>query len=279
MNASGAFAAHFARTAGSLSPRGRSRNSGGFFGFGDHAAADASCARSPNGSLAESAAVLTAASASSFAGLLPRPPAAAARRQAAWAHDVQTAEHVRVLHADPAGAVAAHGVADEPAALPAGDRPVVRVDIRHHVVRDVVLEIAGRHRTGVHRAVVHRLRVRQDDDHLARALGECPFDRLRHVDLLRPLLRADRVAVQRVDDRVAAGAVLVIARRQEDDGVPIDRIALQIAFERRAVNRDALDDRPDGRRRRHQARSSYLSRDGEGADRRGEQGGQSHAAC
>jgi hypothetical protein len=40
--------------------------------------------------------------------------------------------------------------------------------------------------------------------------------------------------VQRVDDRVAAGAVLVIARWQEDDGVPIDRIALQIAFERRA---------------------------------------------
>src|SRR6266496_5819135 len=78
MNASGALAAHFARTACAWSPIGRSRYSGGFFGFGDHAAADASCARRPKGSFAESAGVLTAASASSFAALsppgAPRPP-------------------------------------------------------------------------------------------------------------------------------------------------------------------------------------------------------------
>src|SRR5207245_3533944 len=55
MNASGALAAHFARTACAWSPIGRSRYSGGFFGFGDQAAADASCARRANGSFAESA--------------------------------------------------------------------------------------------------------------------------------------------------------------------------------------------------------------------------------
>ena len=85
------------------------------FGFGDHAAADASCARSPKGSFAESAGVLTAASASSLAAFVG--PAAAPGRQAARAHDVQAAEHFRVLHADTRCAVAAHRVADEAAAV------------------------------------------------------------------------------------------------------------------------------------------------------------------
>src|SRR5258708_10880473 len=79
MNASGALAAHLASTACAWSPIGRSRYRGGFFGFGDQAAADASCARSPKGSFAESAGVLTAASASSLAaafgaGALRPPP-------------------------------------------------------------------------------------------------------------------------------------------------------------------------------------------------------------
>src|ERR1044072_5521463 len=70
MKASGAFAAHFATTSGWIWPflLGRSRYSGGFLGFGDHAAADASCARNPNDSFAESAAVLTASSAFSLSG-------------------------------------------------------------------------------------------------------------------------------------------------------------------------------------------------------------------
>src|SRR5436190_7474943 len=83
-NASGELAAHFASTAGAWSPIGRSRYSGGFLGFGDHAAADASCARRPKGSFAESAGVLTAASASSLAVLAaaaPRPLPRADRQQ------------------------------------------------------------------------------------------------------------------------------------------------------------------------------------------------------
>ena len=44
--ASGALAAHFAVMSGWSSPFlvGRSKKKGGFFGFGDHAAADANCA-------------------------------------------------------------------------------------------------------------------------------------------------------------------------------------------------------------------------------------------
>src|SRR4051794_37658398 len=70
-NASGAFAAHFASTSGCTAPSllGRSRYSGGFFGLGDHAAAEASWARNPNESFAESSAVLTAARAFSFSAL------------------------------------------------------------------------------------------------------------------------------------------------------------------------------------------------------------------
>src|ERR1700677_3756807 len=62
MKASGAFAAHFARTSGCGTPSfvGRSRESGGFFGLGDRAAAEARVARAKNGRLAESAGVLAA---------------------------------------------------------------------------------------------------------------------------------------------------------------------------------------------------------------------------
>src|SRR5436305_11879426 len=75
--ASGELAAHFAITSCWTTPPlvGKSRYSGGFFGFGDHAAADASCARRPKGNLAESAGLFTASSAASlsaFVGPAPR---------------------------------------------------------------------------------------------------------------------------------------------------------------------------------------------------------------
>ena len=172
-------------------------------------------------------------------------------RQAAGAHDVQAAEDVRVLHADAGGAVASHRVADQAAARPIGDRPVVGVDVGDHVLRDELLEVSRGHRARVHRAVVDGLRVGQHDDHLVRALGERAFDGLRHVDLVGPLLGADRVAVQRVDDRVAARRVRRIARRQKDDDVAIDGVTLQVAFERDAVDLDVLHrDRPGSGNRR-----------------------------
>src|SRR5678815_23420 len=142
-NASGALAAHRASTACWFGPNGRSRKSGGLFGLGDHAAAEANRARRPKGSLAESAGVLTAASATP--------------RGAARAHDVEAAEHVRMLHADAARAVAAHRVADEAATVAVRNGPVVRVDVGDNVVRDKGLEVARRHRARIHRPVVHRL--------------------------------------------------------------------------------------------------------------------------
>jgi hypothetical protein len=42
--------------------------------------------------------------------------------------------------------------------------------------------------------------------------------------------------VERVDDGVAPAAILVVARRQEDDGAAIDGIAFEIALESGAVN-------------------------------------------
>ena len=109
----------------------------------------------------------------------------------------------------------------------------MRVDIRDHVVRDELLEIAGGDRTRIHRTVVHRLRIRQDDDHLFCALGKGAFDRLRHVDFVGPLLGADGVTVQRIHDRIAAVFVFAVARRQEDEDVAVDGVALQVAFQRR----------------------------------------------
>ena len=157
-------------------------------------------------------------------------------------YDVQTAEDVGVLHADPRGAVAAHRVADEAAALAGRVRAVVRIDVRHDIARDVVFEVAGRHRGGVHRSVVDCLRVRKDDDHLVCAFRERSFDRLRNVDLPGPLVGADRVAVQGVDDWIPSRLVRVVARRQEDDRITVDGVALQVALEGLPMNRDAFDD-------------------------------------
>src|SRR5690242_2847087 len=62
MKLSGALAAHFATTAGCISPSltGRSRYSGGFAGSGDHAAAVARVARAGKDSFADSSGVFTA---------------------------------------------------------------------------------------------------------------------------------------------------------------------------------------------------------------------------
>ena len=60
------------------------------------------------------------------------------------------------------------------------------------------------------------------------------------MNLVRPLLRADRIAMQRIDHRITALLILLIARRKEDDCVAIDSIAFEIAFKSRAVNLDVL---------------------------------------
>ena len=62
----------FARGVLLLAPIGKSTYSGGLFGFGDHAAAPASCERRLEGSNATSAGVFTAASAASSAGVSGR---------------------------------------------------------------------------------------------------------------------------------------------------------------------------------------------------------------
>src|ERR1700748_3325908 len=79
---SGALAAHFAMTSCWTAPSllGRSRYNGGFLGLGDHAAADANWARRPKESVAESAAVFTAARAFSMSGLTG-PAGRAAKQQ------------------------------------------------------------------------------------------------------------------------------------------------------------------------------------------------------
>ena len=91
-----------------------------------------------------------------------------------------------------------------------------------------------------------RLRIRKHDNHLARPLGERALDRLRHVNFPRPLLGADRVAVEGVHDRIAAVALGSVTRRQDDEHGPVDGIPLQIAFERFPVNRDPLHARRTG---------------------------------
>jgi len=76
--------------------------------------------------------------------------------------------------------------------------------------------------------------------------------------------------MQRIDDGIAAGPARFVARWQEDDGVAIDGISLEIALERRAVNGDPLDDRGPGPRDDVGHVGLDLRDSGERADRRGE---------
>ena len=60
------------------------------------------------------------------------------------------------------------------------------------------------------------------------------------MDFMAPLLGADGIAMQGIDHRVAPRFVLGVTGRQEDKHVAVHRIALQIAFQSRAVNLDVL---------------------------------------
>lgn len=161
--------------------------------------------------------------------------------ETAGAHDVEAAEDVGVLHADASGSVAAHGVADEAAGGAGWDGSIVGVDVGNDVAGDVVLKVAGGDGVGVHGPVVDGFGVGQDDDELVGALGEGSFDGLRNVDFATPLLGADGVAVQSVDDGIAFGLTGGVAGRKEDNGVPVDGIAFEVAFKGCTVDLDVFD--------------------------------------
>ena len=155
--------------------------------------------RAKNGSFAESSGVFTAASCLLQFGIRPVRPLAADRQHGLMMYRLPNTSGCFMPMRR--RAVAAHRVADQAAAHAVGNRAVVRVDVGHDIVRDELLEVAGRDRARIHRPVVDRLGVGQHHDHLLRALRERAFDGLRHVDLVRPLLRADGIAVQRIDHR------------------------------------------------------------------------------
>ena len=129
---------------------------------------------------------------------------------------------------------------DKAAALAIGNRAVVCVDVCNDVVPDEFLEVPGSDRARVHRTVVDRFGVGQDDDHFLRALRKRTFDGLRHVNLMRPLLGTNGVTVQRIDHRIAALRVFVVAGRKKHDHVTIDSVTLEIAFKRHPMNLDVF---------------------------------------
>ena len=109
-------------------------------------------------------------------------------------------------------------------------RAVVRIDVRHDIVRDEVLKIPRRHGARIHRTVMDGLRIGQNDDHLLCALRERSLQRLRHMDLMRPLLGSNGVAMQRIHHGIAAMRILCIAGRKKDKDVAVDSVAFQIPF-------------------------------------------------
>ena len=112
-----------------------------------------------------------------------------------------------------------------PIEWPIRPRLVKRVYIRNHVVSNEVFKVACGHRTRIHRTVINGLGVWQHDNHLFRALGECAFNCLWYMNLMRPLLGADGVTVQGINHGIAPMFVYVVAGRQEDDDIAIDGFA------------------------------------------------------
>src|ERR1035441_6065786 len=148
------------------------------------------------------------------------------RRQAAGAHDVETAEHIRMLHADACRAIASHRVTDQAAACSIWNRAVMSVDVLDNIVSDELLEVSGSDRTRIHGTVVQGFRIGQHDDHLFRALGKSAFNRLRNVNLVSPLFSADGIAMQRIYDWVASRLFLGVTRRQKHEYFAVNGVAL-----------------------------------------------------
>ena len=146
-----------------------------------------------------------------------------------------------MLHADAAGAIATHGMADQAAGEAVGDGAVVGVDVGDQVAGDELLEVAGGDGTRVHRSVVHGLGVGQHYNHFFGALGERALDGLGHMNFVAPLFGSDGIAVQGIHHGIAARLVGGVAGRQEDEDVAIDGVAFEISFQCCAVNLDVLD--------------------------------------
>ena len=68
-----------------------------------------------------------------------------------------------------------------------------------------------------------------------------------------PLLGADGITVQGVNDWIASRLILRIAGRKKNKHLAINRVSFQIAFQSRSVNFDMLDRHRlcTGNRRRH----------------------------
>lgn len=130
---------------------------------------------------------------------------------------------------------------DEAPAFAAGESSVMRVDVGDEIMRDELLEVSGGDGTGIHGTVVDCLGIGQDDDHFFGALREGAFNRLRNMDFVSPLLGADGVSVQGVDDGIAARLFLRVTRREENENVAVCGVSFQIALESGTVNFDSLD--------------------------------------
>ena len=116
----------------------------------------------------------------------------------------------------------------------------MRVDPGNHIVRNELFKVAGGRGTRIHGTVVDRFGVWQNHDHVLRAPRKSAFDCLRNVDFLRPLLRPDRITMERIDDGIAAALLSGVAGRQKYDYFPVDIVAFQIALQCHAMDFDML---------------------------------------
>ena len=168
----------------------------------------------------------------------------------------ERAEHVGALHRHDHRAVAAGGLARQPAVLTRGQRGVAGVDERDDLVAQVVLVAPGAGGVEELRAAVARPAVREHDDRVrAVAGGEHRVEALEHRRLQRravgPHVELAGVAHDHVDAGERPRVIGLHARRAVDPQRPARRVAervggQQLGFDDEAVERAVYRALPRG---------------------------------
>ncbi len=114
------------------------------------------------------------------------------------------------------------------------------IDVIHQFHGDERFPVASGFRVGIETAVMERERVRAHQNHFLRGAGFDAFLQSRHIREPDPLCGVQTIAMQCVHHRISASDFSAITGRQINENIAVGRVALQIAFERFAVNHNPL---------------------------------------
>ena len=165
---------------------------------------------------------------------------------AAGAEEIEAGEGFGMAHGDAHGAVATHGMSGEAATGAFGNGAIAGVNIGDEFVDEEVFPIAGDDGVGIEAALIAGEGVGGDEDDFAVAgFGIGLIEDGGEIDPVLggpvPLVVAVGVAVEEIDDGVAAMGIFSVTGREVDGDVAIGGVAFEVALEGFAVDLDVFD--------------------------------------